>query len=119
MRAAICFTMILLAGTRINGGESLKMSVSPQQSFAPANLFVRVAIEPNTANRAVEVVAESDDFYRSSLVTLEGENGPRTVLLQFRNLPGGQYDVTSRVTNQNGHEVASAHSLVNVVSSGR
>jgi hypothetical protein len=118
MRLAILLCGFLLSVTPLGGGESLKMGVSPQQSFAPANLFVRLGIEPDAANRVVEVVAESENFYRSSQVALEGENGPRTVMLQFRNLPGGSYEVRGVVTDSRGREVAVAHQSVNVLPSG-
>lgn len=118
MRAGMCVLIFLLAAP-LNGGQPFKMSVSPQQSFAPANLFVRLGIEPNAVNRVVEVVAESEEFYRSSQVTLEGDRGPRTVMLQFRNLPGGTYQVSGRVTDDRGHEVAYARHHVNVLPSGR
>lgn len=71
------------------------MSVSPALSIAPANLFIRLSIEPHAANRLVEVEAESDRFYRSSQIALAGDHGPRTVVLEFRALPGGQYRVRS------------------------
>lgn len=118
MRVRFCMCLFLLAGTSLTGGESLTMSVSPAQSFAPANLLVRLGIEPNATNRVVEIVAESEEFYRSSLVALEGERGPRTVQLQFRNLPGGRYEVSGTVTDDKGREVAFARRQVNVLPSG-
>ena len=117
MRAALLAGLILIASP-LNGTEPLTLSVSPRQSFAPANLFVRLGIEPNAANRSVEVVAESDQFYRSSLVSLEGDRGPKVIQLQFRNLPGGTYEVHGRVTDDRGREVASARHQVNVIDSG-
>ena len=119
MRVAILLCGFFLSVTPLGGGQSLKMSVSPEQSFAPANLFVRLGIEPDAANRIVEVVAESEEFYRSSQVALEGENGPKTVMLQFRNVPGGSYEVRGVVTDDRGREVAVAHQSVNVLPSGR
>jgi hypothetical protein len=109
---------VFLSAATVGGGESIKMSVSPAQSFAPANLFVRLSIEPNAANRSVEVAAESDQFYRSSVITLEGDQGPRTVLLELRNLPGGEYQVRGVVADSRGHEVAMVQQHVNVLDSG-
>jgi hypothetical protein len=118
MRAVIGLVGFVLTATTLNGNQPLKMNVSPQQSFAPANLFVRLGIEPDAVNRAVEVVAESQDFYRSSLIALEGERGPRVVQLQFRNLPGGRYAVSGRVTDERGKEVAFARHEVDVLGDG-
>jgi hypothetical protein len=118
MRVAIPLCGIFLMVATVGGGESIKMNVSPVQSFAPANLFVRLSIEPNAANRLVEVAAESDHFYRSSQVTLEGDQGPRTVLVEFRNLPEGQYYVRGIVADDKGREVAAVQREVNVLDSG-
>ena len=44
----------------------------------PATVRVTAIVERDAQNRAMEVVADSDGFYRSSLIPLEGENAPRT-----------------------------------------
>ena len=50
-------------------------------------------IEADQDNRAVEIVAESADFYRSSQIQLEGDKAPRTTNFEFRSLPPGTYEV--------------------------
>jgi len=40
----------------------LTMAVSPVQSFAPTNLTIRIHVEPDAGNRALEVVAESGEY---------------------------------------------------------
>src|SRR5262245_20292929 len=95
-----------LLSSSAGAGQKISVAVTPQQAFAPANLLVRLTIEPESSNRTVEVVAESGDFYRSSQVALEGDRGPRTVLLQFKNLPGGTYVVQGTVSDGDGHETA-------------
>jgi hypothetical protein len=110
---------IFLLTTLAGAEPRLALRVSPQQSFAPANLNVRLTIEPNEANRVVEVVAESDNFFRSSQIALEGERGPRTVVLQFRNLPGGSYEVRGVVSDSTGQETAVDRRLVEVIETGR
>jgi hypothetical protein len=102
----------------VSGNDSLQIRVSPAQSMAPANLFIRVSIEPNSINRTVFVEAESDDYYRSSEVALEGEDGPRTVVLQFRSVPGGHYQIRGSVGDARGRQVATARQDVVVISSG-
>ncbi len=57
------------------------------------HLVVRAYVEANPANRAIAVVAESDDFYRSSEIQLDGERAPRTNRFEFRSLPSGTYHV--------------------------
>ena len=66
------FLLIALASP-LGAGESLAIKVSPAMALAPATLFVRASIEPHADNRSVEVVVDSEEFYRSSLIQLEGE----------------------------------------------
>lgn len=110
---------LLFLTSSLGAEQKLTLNVTPQQSFAPANLLVRLTIEPDSANRVVEVVAESGEFYRSSQVTIEGDRGPRTVLLQFHNLPGGAYEVKGIVSDETGKETASDVQRVDVIDTGR
>jgi hypothetical protein len=100
--------VIFLAVAPLDGTESLKMSVSPAQSFAPADLRVRLMVEPNAVNRIVAIVAESDDYYGSSELRLDGEDGPRTMFLEFRGVPSGDYQIRSVVGDAQGREIANA-----------
>ena len=71
-------------------------------------------------NRAVEVVAESEDYYRSSEIQLDGDQAPRTNTFEFRSLPPGTYEVKATLLGSSGRTRAWAYSHVNVVaSSGR
>jgi hypothetical protein len=107
-------TTTTVAGTK----ESLSMQVSPAMSFAPANLMIRAKVEPDAANREMEVIAQSDDFYRSSAIQLEGDRAPRTVTFEFRSLPSGEYQVTAVVVGIDGQQRALARSSVHVIESG-
>ena len=111
---ALIMTTTTVAGTK----ESLSMQVSPAMSFAPANLMIRAKVEPDAANREMEVIAQSDDFYRSSAIQLEGDRAPRTVTFEFRSLPPGEYAVTAVVIGTDGQPRGHARSSVNVMESG-
>src|SRR5437870_3199692 len=87
MKIAACLgAALMIASAPLGAGERLALKVSPAVSFAPANLVVRATIEADAANRAVQVSAESIDFYRSSEIELDGENAPRTNTFEFRSL---------------------------------
>ncbi len=101
----------------LDAGERLRMVVSPRVSQAPADVFVRVTVEPHADNRALELVAESDEFYRSSLIQLDGELAPQTITMEFRSLPGGDYEIRGFVTDSVGHSRASARMPLTVVPS--
>ena len=66
--------MLIAAATLpLGAGERMTMKVSPAVAFAPANLIVRATVDADADNRAIEIVAESTDFYRSSEIQLDGD----------------------------------------------
>jgi hypothetical protein len=109
------FALFLVSAVSVTAGQPLTMAVSPVQSFAPTNLTIRVHVEPDAGNRALEVVAESGEYYRSSLIQLDGDEAPRTILLEMRNLPVGDYDVRGTLINSAGRERSAVHKQVVVV----
>jgi hypothetical protein len=98
--------------------ERLTLRVSPAVAFAPANLVVRATIAASADNRTVEIVAESEDFYRSSEIQLDGDRAPRTSQFEFRSLPPGTYEVKAILRGSSGTERASVRQQVNVISNG-
>lgn len=111
----LVFALFLVSAVSVNAGQPLTMAVSPVQSFAPTNLTIRVHVEPDAGNRALEVVAESGEYYRSSLIQLDGDEAPRTIFLEMRNLPVGEYDVRGTLINSAGRERSAVHKQVLVV----
>jgi len=109
----------MLIGARpLGAGERMTLKVSPAVAFAPANLVVRATITADADNRAVEIVAESNDFYRSSQIQLEGDRAPRTFSIEYPNVPGGSYEITSVLANSTGRERAVVHQTAHVVPPG-
>lgn len=76
---------------------SLSLLVAPAVSFAPATIIVSVAVEPNASNRFLQVVAESDDMYRSSEVPLEGADAPHRFRFELRGLTRGAWSLSAIV----------------------
>src|SRR6266705_1428613 len=52
----ICGLMVLTV-LPVDGGEPLRLAVTPAQSFAPATVRIRARIEPSAENRTLTVVA--------------------------------------------------------------
>lgn len=96
----------------------MTLKVSPAVAFAPANLVVRATIEADVQNRSIEIIAESEDFYRSSQIQLNGDNAPRTNQFEFRSLPSGTYEVSAVLYGSSGEPRAQVHQQVNVIASG-
>src|SRR5438105_832845 len=81
-RLALCGLLMAALGQRPMGNAPLTVRVSPTVSFAPATVFIRASVEADADNRAIAVSAESNDFYRSSEVPLDGDHAPRTNLFE-------------------------------------
>ena len=108
-------TIFALTAISASGGEQLRLAVSPAQSFAPTNLNIRARMVPNPENRALTIVAESDEFYRSSQVSLEGDHAPAMITFEFRGVPRGEYIVSGVLTDSLGRRRAIAEQQVRVV----
>jgi hypothetical protein len=109
--------MLVLTTIAASGGEQLRIAVTPLQSFAPSNVNVRARLVPSHDNRALQVIVESGDFYRSSQISLEGEQAPAMVVFDFRGLPSGDYEVSAILTDAGGHRRAVAQQSARVVPS--
>jgi hypothetical protein len=110
----------LLFSSAVSAGpiERLTLAASPISSFAPANLIVRVHVAPDPANRALQVVADSGDYLRSSQIPLDGEDAPRNLTVEFRGLPHGEYVVRGALIDSSGHQRAMVGQRILVLASG-
>ncbi len=117
LRAFLCGLVALSAGP-LSAGERLALKVSPAVSFAPANLVVRTTIIADRSNRAVEVIAESPEFYRASEIELDGDKAPRTNTFEFRSLPPGTYEVSATLKAGDGRPLAQVRQQVNIIEAG-
>jgi hypothetical protein len=101
-RVALLGLCVCLGGGTLHGAEMLTIRVSPAVSAAPALVTVRAFVEAHADNRALEIIAESRDFYTSSQVTLNGAESPRINEIHFRSLPEGSYAVTVILVGSRG-----------------
>jgi hypothetical protein len=116
MRIALWICLCLaVAALPVDGRDRLAMTVQPAQSFAPSFLRVRVKIEPSAENRWLEVIADSDGFYRSSEIPLDGDRAPVTINFEFPGVPGGEYDIIGIVKDAAGRERSSVRNQVRVL----
>ena len=119
MKVGACLTfLVILTAAGVGANDKLAIRVSPAVAFAPATLRVQTTVEADAANRSVVIIAESEDFYRSSEMQLDGEAAPRTTNFQFRSLPTGEYSVRAILRGPGGHEITSVERKVNIVESG-
>ena len=118
-RLILCALLLTTSGLTAGAGDKFSMKASPEISFAPAHLTVRTVVEPDADNRALEIVIDSPDFYRSSLIQLEGDHAPRTSIVEFRSVPGGTYEISARLLGEGGESRGLARRVVDVLPGGR
>jgi hypothetical protein len=115
---ALVIAMSLIGGSSLGARPTLDLHVSPAVSTAPATVRIRISVPPDAGNRALEIMADSDVYSRSSHVDLEGENAPGNIFLEYRNLPAGTYQVRGVLVNNLGKQVAIANSVLTIVGIG-
>jgi hypothetical protein len=120
MRPALWLSLSLVAlAVPLHGSDQVSLSVSPRISYAPSTLSVRVRLEPSAENRAIQIIADGADFYRSSVISLDGDRGPATVALNIPNIPGGDYNVAAVLLDDAGRPRARTAQNVTVLGQGR
>ncbi len=99
----------ILTGVSVASGHAtedrLRIDVSPRMSVAPAVIRIRAIVTPDATNRALQIVAESGSYYRSSMVPLDGANAAAITEMTLKNLPGGDYDVMVVLVDADGRRV--------------
>jgi hypothetical protein len=76
--------------------EVVELRLRSRYLAAPATFRITVVVEPDAANRRLQVEADGDHLFRSSELALEGATEKRLHEFEFRALPEGRY--TLRVT---------------------
>ena len=116
---ALAVALVVVATTIANAKEAVSIRVSPTVVIAPADLNVRISVQPDAQNRALEFVADSDTFSRTSLVQLDGDRAPITTMMHLRGLPRGEYVFVAVVIGSDGHPRGTARTQVNVIDESR
>ncbi len=111
----LVLTLWSLAVTPVGAGDRVAVRVSPRMAFAPADLNVLATIEAHPDNRVMEIVAESDDFFRSSEIPLEGEHAAKATFVRFLGLPSGSYVIRVVVRDSLGQRRGVSQAIVDVV----
>jgi hypothetical protein len=110
-RLALICGLLLLAKPS-GSGDVLSIRIVPGlTATAPAAVAVIATIPAHEDNRALRVVAESSEFYRSSQFELNGDRAPRTNQVTFRDLPVGEYEITVILGGTRGQRAMSSRAF--------
>src|ERR1700712_3001487 len=110
--AALLVVCLCLNGATATSAELLSIRVSPAVSAAPAVVTVRALVEAHEDNRALEIIAEPQDFYTSTQVPLHGADSPRFNEIHFRSVPEGSYEVTVILMGSRGRRALQSRTIV-------
>lgn len=122
MRSALSLvvaTAILCGAPGSAANSRLHIDVSPRISQAPAQVRIRATVTPSAENRGLRIVADSGDFLRSSYLPLDGAAAAPITETSFRNLPGGEYEVTVTLVDSQGHATNVDRRTIMVTAAGR
>ena len=118
--------LIVIAATALLGATSgsaadsrLRIEVSPRISQAPAQVRIRAMVTPSADNRGLRIVADSGDFFRSSYLSLDGADAAPITETSFKNLPGGEYEVSVTLVDAQGHATNVDRRTIMVTTAGR
>ena len=122
MRSALSLvvaTALLWAVPGSAADDRLRIEVTPRISQAPAQVRIRAIVTPSAENRGLRVIADSGEFFRSSYLPLDGAGAAPITDTSFKNLPGGEYEVSVTLVDSQGHATYVDRRTIMVTTAGR
>ena len=89
--------------------DELTLRMTPRFVSAPGFLRSLIRVAPNDANRTLRVEIDSDNYYRSSDITLDGASAPTSHFVDWKEVPAGKYDLIVSVLGPSGDPRAVRH----------
>jgi hypothetical protein len=93
------------AAARPRAGDTnapLDLALTYAYGTEPATLHAVVTVERHADNRILRVVADSDRWYSSSDIQLEGTESPRHHSVRWTDLPAGDYCIQVTLVRSTG-----------------
>ena len=82
--------------------DELTLRLTPRFASAPGYLRSMIRVAPNASNRVLRLEIDSDGYYRSSDIALEGASAPVSHFVEWKEVPAGQYSLTVSVLGPGG-----------------
>ena len=93
----------------------LRAQVSPRFGPAPSAVRVQAIVAPAAENRGLLIVIESDDYFRSSTLPLDGDTASRVQVADFRSVPAGVHHITVALLDRKGARRAVVHDAIQLI----
>lgn len=94
--AFVTFSVLaVLAHVAIADARAIRLTVTPQVSFAPSRWAIQVRVHPVPEDRWISVQTDNGEFSRMSAFTIEGDRLLYTV--DWRSIPQGDYTVIAAI----------------------
>jgi hypothetical protein len=90
-------------------GEPLTLQLTPRFVSAPGYLRSLVRVARNADNRVLRAAIESEGYYRSSDIQLEGDSAPESHFIDWKGVPAGRYELTVTLLGPGGSTRAARH----------
>ncbi len=90
---------------------SFRTHIAPVSAVAPADLRIEVLVEPGEDNRALDIVVDAIDYYRGSVIPLDGARAARLHTVEYRGMPAGTYSVLIRLRARQGVSRTTQHTF--------
>ena|SRR5437867_7484253 len=92
------------AATKVDGSPVKRLMVRLNARFGVQGSDMRalVQVEKNSINRLLRIVVDSENYYRSSDVPLDGEQSAVSHFFTLNNLPAGSYAFLAIVYDRSG-----------------
>jgi hypothetical protein len=103
---------VILASNVGVGSEVVQLRVPPLQYSEPATVRITVTVEPDARNRTLRLEADGENFFRATEETLLGADEKRFHLIEFRNLPSGEYTLRAQVLSTDAVRGTAVHNLL-------
>lgn len=95
MKLSPIIFLVFLSTLMVGASSPLSLKVDPQVGVAPLSITVRIHVPLNKINRGIGLIVDGDGYYSNSSITIDGENGPTTIVRRFERLPAGEYGVVA------------------------
>jgi hypothetical protein len=113
-RRILCLALLVSVPVVMSGDmgraldDRLELRVRPKMAPSPGWFRATAMVERHASNRRLTFAAESEDYYRSSSISLDGAESARTHSVTFQQLPPGKYDITVILERNDGPVIVAA-----------